>query len=140
MTNANGPITALSAGSLSGQTMTCSISPTSTLAEGFQVGDAVRMYCLNGVLYQLKHNDTTPPPTTTTTTASTTTTTESSYTYASGTIFALSSSSITVGSGDVSMTCSIGSSSPSTSGFAVGNSVGMYCSSSDGSLYHLSHR
>ena len=142
VTNANGPITALSATSISVQTMTCSISPTSTLANDFHVGDAVRMYCLNGALYQLRHNETEPPPTTTTTTTTTaaTTTTEPSYTYASGTIFALSSSSITVGSGAVSMTCSIGSSSPSTSGFAVGNSVGMYCATSDGSLYHLAHR
>ena len=95
------------------------------------------MYCLNGALYQLKHNDT-PPPTTATTTATTstttaTTTTGGTPTEANGVLHALSADSITVGD----LTCSIGPSSPSTSGFTLNQSVRMYCL--NGALYSLAH-
>jgi hypothetical protein len=53
-TGAIGPITALSAGSISVQTMTCTIGPGSPGTSGFAVGDSVRMYCANGVLVQFK--------------------------------------------------------------------------------------
>jgi hypothetical protein len=92
------------------------------------------MYCLNGALYQLKHNDSPPPATTTATTTTTTTTTSAGTpTGANGVLHALTSDSITVGD----LTCSIGSGSPSTSGFAVNQSVRMYCL--NGALYSLAH-
>src|SRR5262249_3626126 len=82
-TNANGPITALSATSISVQTMTCSIGTSSPSTDGFHVGDPVRMYCVNGVLYKLAHNEddsttstTTRPSTTQQTTTQPTTTTQ----------------------------------------------------------------
>ena len=90
------------------------------------------MYCLNGVLYELKHNDT-PPPTTSTTTTTTTTTTDGSMTGSNGILHALTTSSITVGD----LTCSLGPTSPSVSGYAVNQSVRMYCQ--NGALYALFH-
>ncbi len=143
VTNANGPITLLGTSSISVQTMTCTFGPSSPSLAGFHLGDSVRMYCLNGVLYELKHNDTPPPPPgPTTTTTTTTTTTQGTYTGISGTISALTDGSIAVhGSGDsdgpASLTCPIGLTSPSTAGFAVGNSVRMYCL--NGVLYQLKH-
>ncbi len=137
-----GTITALSASSISvngtgegdsPMSLNCSVGVGTPGTSGFAVGDSVRMYCLNGALYELRLNTTASTTSATTTTTTTTTTTNPSYSYVSGTIQALSSSSITVGSGDASKTCSIGPSSPSTSGFSVGNSVGMYCATSDGS-------
>jgi hypothetical protein len=53
--------------------LTCAIGNTSPSTSGFSTGEAVRMYCLNGSLYQLRPND--PSPVTTTTTATTTSTT-----------------------------------------------------------------
>jgi len=142
----SGTISALSSGSItvtsSGgsddgpQTLSCTISSSSPGTAGFATGNPVRMYCLNGALYQVKHNDT-PPPTTTTTT---TTTTAQNWTAITGTITALSGASISVQGGDAgnaSLTCTIGSSSPSTSGFSTGNLVRMYCL--NGALYSLQH-
>jgi len=54
-TDANGPITALDAGSISVQTMTCTIGPGSPSIAGFSVGNAVKTYCRNGALYALVH-------------------------------------------------------------------------------------
>jgi hypothetical protein len=117
--------------------LTCTIGSSSPSTSGFVVGNAVRMYCLNGALYYLAHDDT-PPATTTTTTATTTTTTTTNGTAASvtGSISALGGGSITVHA-DHDLTCTIGGSSPSTSGFAVGNGVKMYCL--NGALYALQH-
>jgi hypothetical protein len=46
-------------------------------------------------------------------------------------------SSITVSSGDGSLTCTINGNSPSTGGYAVGNATRMYCQS--GALIYLRH-
>ena len=56
VTNANGAISALSADSITVGTLTCSIGATSPSTADFHVGDSVRMYCVNGALYQLKKN------------------------------------------------------------------------------------
>jgi hypothetical protein len=111
--------------------LSCPIGNTSPSTSGFSMGDSVRMYCVNGVLYQLKHND---PPPATTTTSTTTTTLPQNVTSSTGTLTALGSSSITVGD----LTCTVTNTSPSTSGFAVGNNVQMYCV--NGGLYALTHK
>ncbi|HEY4346936.1 MAG TPA: hypothetical protein VGM80_05055 [Gaiellaceae bacterium] len=143
VTNANGPIGALDSASLSVQTMTCSIGAGSPSVGTFHVGDSVRMTCVNGRLFELKHNDAPPPPPVTTTTVPATTTTTTTTTTAyensaaiSGTITALSASAITVHSNDSSLICTLSPSTP-TSGFAVGNAVRMYCV--NGALYQLVH-
>jgi hypothetical protein len=69
-TDANGTLTALSGASITVAALTCTIGPASPSTAGFSSGNSVRMYCQNGVLFQLKHNDS--PPVTTTTTATTT--------------------------------------------------------------------
>lgn len=156
VTNANGPIAQLGPSSISVQTMSCTIGAGSPSIDGFHVGDSVRMYCVNGVLYQLKHDDTPPPAPPTTTTAATTTA-QGTITGISGTIGALGASSITVTGGDggtAVLTCTIGqgsaspgatspgatspgTTSPSTAGFAPGNLVRMYCQ--NGLLFQLKH-
>jgi hypothetical protein len=140
VTSANGPITGLVPGSISVQTMTCTTGPSSPSTAGFALGDSVRMYCVNGVLYQLKHSDTPPLPAPTTTT--TTTTTENHITGISGTITSLGGSITVTSSGDTddgpqTLTCTIGVPSPSTSGFGNGSLVRMYCQ--NGVLYQLKH-
>lgn len=157
VTNANGPISGLNSSTITVQTMTCTIGANSPSTAGFALGDSVRMYCLNGVLYQLKHNDSPPPaPLTTTTTATTTThsdspppttsttttttpTTPQNYSGITGNITTLSDGSITVtssGTNDpTSLTCTLGAGTPSTSGFGVGSNVRMYCL--NGVLYQL---
>ena len=117
--------------------LTCTIGSGSPSTSGFTVGNAVRMYCLNGALYSLTHTDAPPTTTETTTTTATTTTASGDAASATGAISALSTSSITVHDGDRDLTCTIGSSSPSVSGFAVGNGVRMYCL--NGALYAISH-
>ena len=131
VTSANGPITALGLTSITVQTMPCTIGPNSPSTAGFKVGDSVRMYCLNGALYVLKHNDDGPPPTTTDMT-----TTPQTYAAITGTITTLGSS-ITVQSDGAPLTCTLGTGTPSTAGFAVGNPVRMYCL--NGALYQLRH-
>ncbi len=133
VTDADGPISALSADSITVGELTCTITNSSPSTTGFTTGTQVRMYCINGVLYQLRLNESSTTTTTTTTTTTAPTTTSSDITGTDGTIGALSSSSITVGD----LTCTIGGSSPSTSGFTVGNDVELYCKS--GALYALIH-
>jgi hypothetical protein len=115
-----------------GAALTCTLGTGTPSTAGFAVGNAVRMYCLNGALYLLRHND--PTTTTTTTTASTTTTTPVVTSYGTGTITALSADQITV-TGDAALSCSIGAGSPSVTGYHVGESVKLYCRS--GALYAL---
>jgi hypothetical protein len=112
--------------------LTCPIGSSSPSTAEFKTGQSVRMYCVaGGALYYLV--STTPPPTTTTTT----TTSATAIVGISGTITSLGDGSITVHSGDGSLTCPIGTSSPSTAAFKVGDSVRMYCYSG-GALYALS--
>jgi hypothetical protein len=73
----------------------------------------------------------------TTTTTTTPTTTTASYVRESGTLNALSSSSITVVDGSTSLTCPLGPSSASTSGFTVGESVRIYCLPGGGALQSI---
>ncbi len=91
--------------------LTCSIGSSSP-AVTFKIGDRVRMYCANGVLAYIKAD--TPPPTTTTT--------QQIVTHG-GILTALGTSSITVDS----LTCTLNSSSPSLTGFKVGDHVGVAC-------------
>jgi hypothetical protein len=55
VTNANGPIANLTTTSITVQTMSCSIGPSSPSTGSFSPGDFVRMYCLAGVLHALNH-------------------------------------------------------------------------------------
>lgn len=125
-TSATDAISALSATSITVGPLTCSIGSSPTAGD-FKVGNRVRMYCANGVLFQIKADTPTPPPTTTATATSTTTTTTPStnYTTATDAITALSAMSITVGS----LTCSIGNSSPKAGDFKVGDRARIYCAS-----------
>ncbi len=125
-TSATDAISALSATSITVGPLTCSIGAT-TKPGDFRVGDRVRMYCANGVLFQIKADTPTTTTTTTTSTPTTTSTTSSStnYTTATDAITALSATSITVGS----LTCSIGSSSPKAGDFKVGDRARIYCAS-----------
>jgi hypothetical protein len=137
-TNATDPISALSSTSITVGPLTCSIGSSSPGTGDFRVGVRVRIYCSNGALIYIKADTpaatttTTATPTTTTmTTPTTTTTTSTNYTSATDAITALSSASITVGQ----LTCSIGSSSPHTGDFKVGDRARIYCAS--GVLAHL---
>ena len=121
--------------------LTCAITGDSPSTSGFPVGARVRMYCKNGVLFFLSRVDgptTTTAAGTTTTTTTTTTAVRPVYAGISGTIATLSGTSIAVnrtsGDGPLSLACTIGPGSPSTSGFAVGSSVRMYCK--DGVAVH----
>jgi hypothetical protein len=118
--------------------LTCTITGDSPSTSGFPVGTHVRMYCKNAVLLSLSRVD---APTTTTASTTTTTTAPPVYSGISGTIAALGSTAITVnrtsGDGPLSLACTIGPGSPSTSGFAPGSSVRMYCK--DGALVILQH-
>src|SRR5262249_14998175 len=116
VTDATGPITTLSVDrvSVGGEhPLSCPIGDGSPSTDGFHIGDYVRMYCVNGGLYALIKVE--APGTTTT---QTTTTNPIVYTAATGTITALTDGSITV-TGEHTLTCPIGASSPSTAGFHV---------------------
>ena len=127
-TNATDPISALSSTSITVGPLTCSIGSSSPGTGDFKVGDRVRMYCSNGVLIYIKADTPTTTTTTTTpapTTTTTPTTTSTNYTSATDAITALSSTSITVGQ----LTCTIGSSSPHTGDFRIGDRARIYCAS-----------
>jgi hypothetical protein len=122
----NGTLAALSSSSItatSGSTsLTCTIGSSSPSTNGYSVGQSVRMYCTSGggPLVAIYANAT--PPTTTTPPASGITTT------GQGTVTALGATSITVDTIRTGpLTCSLTSSSPSTSGFTVGDYVGLGC-------------
>ena len=97
----------------------------------YHVGDRVKIGCQDGVL------DRHPPGTTTTTTTTdpTTTTTPVAYSYATGTLTAFSSSSITVTGDGAPLTCPIGPDAQSLTEFHVGDKVRMYCQ--NGTFYKL---
>ena len=133
VTDANGPITALGASAITVQTMTCSIGPSSPATGEFKVGDAVRMYCLNGALYALKHTDAAAPPPTST--SSTTTSTPVTYTSATGTLTTLIAASITVTGDGGPLTCPIGTTTQNLAEFHTGDKVRLYCQ--NGLFYKL---
>ena len=88
LTVASGPIGRLDSTSITVQMMSCRLGAGSPSTSGFQVGDAVQMECVNGVLDGLTHVDpppTTNPTTTTGSTAGTTTTTTGTTTTTTGT-------------------------------------------------------
>jgi hypothetical protein len=119
---AQGVLTALSTSSVTvhtdGGDVTCTVGANSPPLGDFQVGDRVKMACVDGTVVALAKADaapkTAPPPPPATT--------------AGGTITALSSSALTIHNtehGDV--TCSLGPSSPSLGDYHVGDRVGIAC-------------
>jgi hypothetical protein len=100
---AQGPITALSTSSITVGSLTCSVDISSPSLTGYQLGEQATIGCVNGVLGRIS--------------------VAPKLALQLGTISALSSSSITVGS----LTCTIDSSSPSLTGVNTGDRVGMVC-------------
>jgi hypothetical protein len=105
-----GPITALSTTSVTVDGLTCSLGPSSPSVAGFKLGDKVGIGCSNGVLVKIgvppnddRHDE---------------------LQTRLGPITALSTSSITVDG----LTCSVGTGSPSVTGFKLGDKVGIGCS------------
>jgi hypothetical protein len=129
VTSAVGAITGLSSTSLTvhGENgdLTCVVDATSPKLGDFHVGDSVRLYCVNGVVYQVRSNTTTttPPPTT------------PKYTGGLGTISSLSVDRITVSTDGGLVSCYVGTSAPSTNDFHVGDRAKIYCA--DGVLIAL---
>ena len=80
------------------------------------------MYCVNGAFYKLIKTDTPPPATT----PPTTTTTPVVYSSGTGAITTLSADRITV-TGDAVLSCTLSATSPSVTGYHVGDKVKMYC-------------
>ena len=130
-----------------GPTLTCQVATTSPSVAEFAVGNRVKIYCSNGVLIGIFRNEPTTTTATTTTveTPTTTTTTTSggssepggNFVGAFGTISALSATSITVHGSERDLTCTVGTESPSTTGFTVGASAKVYCQ--HGQLAGLAH-
>jgi len=117
----SGAITALSPDSITvtgDRSLTCAIKTNVTGLSSFQTGDAVRIGCVNGVLYYIVAA--TPPTTTTTTPAPTPTT------YGIGTISALTTSTVTV-TGAGTLSCELASTSPSLGDYHVGDPVEIAC-------------
>jgi len=139
-----GTITALTATTITvtgDRTLSCELASSSPALGDYHIGEVVKIACQNSVLTGIVANTTTATTTTTTTTTvaappvpAPTTQNASS---GKGTITALSPTSITV-TGDQSLTCAIGPSSPAPSdyGLTVGAHVGIGCVS--GVLTHLS--
>ena len=127
---ARDPISALSATSITVGPLTCSIGSTSPTVS-FKVGDRVRMGCLGGVLVYVIADTDVPANTTTTTTTTTTpapppvTTTTTPVVTRGGTLTAIGEHSLTVDS----LTCYLYPTSPSLTGFKVGDHVGVACQS-----------
>jgi hypothetical protein len=124
---AQGVLTALSSSSVTvhtdGGDVTCTVGANSPALGDFQVGDRVKMACVDGIVVALAKADaapnTAPPPPPPPPPPATT---------AGGTITALSSSALTIHNtehGDV--TCSVGPSSPSLGDYHVGDRVGIAC-------------
>jgi hypothetical protein len=128
---AQGMLSALSTASITvttdGGNVTCSLGSASPALGDFHVGDSVRLYCINGVVYQIRSNTTatTPPPPPTT----------PKYTGRLGTIASLSVDRITVSTDGGLVSCYVGTSSSSTSDFHVGDRAKIYCA--DGVLIAL---
>jgi hypothetical protein len=131
----SGTLTALGSTSVTltgDRSLTCAVGPTSPSTTAFHVGDAVRIGCVNGVLYYIVAA--TPPPSSTTTTTTTATTTSSNNTYGFGTISALGAASISV-TGDSALTCAVTGDSPPLGDYHVGDAVKIGCR--NGVLYGI---
>jgi hypothetical protein len=111
ITDGVGVLTALSADSLTvhtdGGDKTCSRTNDSPSLDGYHIGDRVKIYCTNGVLTAIARADLTS--------------------YFTGTLSALSSTSLTVHTDGGEKTCSRTNDSPSLDGYQVGNSVKATC-------------
>jgi ribosomal protein L21E len=109
-----GTLSALSASSLTvhidGGDLTCTLGDTSPALGDYHLGDNVKVYCKNGVLYSIARVDTATVTMITT-----------------GTLSALSPTSLTVLSDGGQKTCSRTAGSPSLDGYAVGNHVRATC-------------
>jgi hypothetical protein len=118
-----GTISALSTASLTvhtdGGDLTCTLGDTSPALGDYHVGDSVKMYCKNGVLFWIGKVETTVTTITT------------------GTLSALSPTSLTVLSDGGEKTCSRNSGSPSLDGYLVGNHVRATCV--NGALTAIEH-
>jgi hypothetical protein len=139
-----GAITTLTTASIAvtgDRNLTCTVGPESPALGDYHLGDRVKIGCVNGVLYVIARTGDAPPPVSTTTRTTTTTAEASSTTTVgtttaggSGTLTGLSSSSVTV-TGDRSLTCAVGATSPSTAAFHVGDAVKIGCV--NGVLYYI---
>ena len=125
---AQGVVTALSSSSVTvhtdGGDVTCAVGAGSPPLGDFQVGDRIKMACVDGTVVALAKADappkTAPPPATT----------------AAGTITALSTSALTIHNAEHGdLTCSLGPSSPSLGDYHVGDRVGIACV--DGTLVKI---
>jgi len=131
---ARDPISALSATSITVGPLSCSIGAGSP-AVTFKLGDRVKIACVNGVLTSIAADGDAPkPPTTTTTTtaaptatppAPAVTTSGDGIVTRGGTLTSIGEHSLTVDS----LTCALGTASPSIAGFKVGDRVGIACQS-----------
>ncbi len=140
MTYANGPITALGSSSISVQTMTCTIGPSSPLARA-----ASRSATRADVLPERRplpaqaHRRRRRPPPPRRPPRRPRRRPRTNYRRSPARSPRSTASSITVTGGDsdrpASLTCTIGPARRRTSGFAIGNSVRMYCL--NGALYQL---
>jgi len=111
-------------------TLSCELTSTSPPVGNYHVGDPVKIACQNNLLVGIVPNTNTAP-------APSTSSATQNASSGRGTITALSSTSITV-TGDQTLTCAIGSSSPAPSayGITVGAHVAIGCQ--NGVLSHLS--
>ena len=125
---AQGVLTALSSSSVTvhtdGGDVTCTVGASSPPLGDFQLGDRVKMACVDGTVVALAKADaspnTAPPPATT----------------AGGTITALSASALTIHNAEHGdLTCALGPSSPSLGDYHVGDRVGIACV--DGALVKI---
>jgi len=85
----------------------CTRGPTSPASDGFRPGDRVKMTCVNGILTAIAHAD--------------------AYTGGTGTLTALSTSSLTVHTDGGDVTCNLTGDSPIPSQFHVGDNVKVAC-------------
>ena len=119
-----GILTAIGEHSLTVDSLTCYLYPSSPNLAGFKVGDHVGVACSSGVLIKIVAlSDDAPQPTPPSPPPSTGDHHDDLQTRL-GTITALGTTSITVDG----LTCSIGSNSPSVAGFKLGDQVGIGCS------------
>jgi hypothetical protein len=111
ITDGTGVLTALSSTSLTvhteGGDKSCSRGTTSPSLDGYQLGDTVKFYCTNGVLSGIARVNVT--------------------TSATGTLSALSATSLTVHTDGGDKTCSRTAGSPSLDGYVLGGRVTMTC-------------